>query len=150
MELLHSSLLPYFSPPKFTSNSFLLRRKNQLNLGLPIDSSRDTGTNAKRYAIFNNATERGDADVAVVVEKPPPKPRLFKVFPGSPTPFGATLRDGGVNFAVYSSNATSISLCLIRLLDLPEVELLMYWLDLFDVKCKNYVEINGRYCNAEQ
>lgn len=95
----------------------------------------------------------------MVVDKPPPKRRLFEVFPGSPTPFGATLRDGGVNFSVYSSNATSIFLCLIRLLDLPEVELLIVKLilvgSIIDLRKMNndyvyWVELCGRYSDAEQ
>ena len=42
---------------------------------------------------------------------------------GSPEPLGATVRDGGVNFAVFSSGATSASLCLFSLADLKEVNL---------------------------
>ena len=34
----------------------------------------------------------------------------LKVLPGKPTPLGANLADGGVNFAVYSKNATSVSI----------------------------------------
>ncbi|KAH6779241.1 isoamylase 1 [Perilla frutescens var. hirtella] len=119
MELLHSSLIPNYCLPKFIFNKYPRRRKNQLKFGIPSESF-ITGTTAKRYAIFNNSSERGDADTAVVVEKPPQKPRPFKVLPGRPAPFGATLRDGGVNFSVYSTNATSVYLCLIRLRDLPE------------------------------
>lgn len=120
MELLQCSITPYYTPSKFIFRKHLRGRTNQLNFGIPREFSYNSGTAANRYAILNNAIERGDADTAVVIEKPPPKPRPFKVFPGRPAPFGATLRDGGVNFAVYSSNATSISLCLIGLRDLPE------------------------------
>ncbi len=35
-----------------------------------------------------------------------------KIERGSPLPFGATTSQGGVNFAVFSENATAISLCL--------------------------------------
>lgn len=66
----------------------------------------------------------GESDTkAVVVEKPLPYGlrRRFEVFSGHPAPFGATARDGGINFAVFSSNATSAALCLISLADLPEV-----------------------------
>ena len=129
MELLRSSLIPNYRAPKLTAKRYLHlhRRQNELNFAIPNhSSSKNAGATAKRCAIVNRASERGDADTAVVVEKPPPKPRLFKVFPGRPTPFGATLRDGGVNFAVYSRNAALISLCLIRLRDLPEVELTVF------------------------
>ncbi|XP_078443501.1 isoamylase 1 [Wolffia australiana] len=37
---------------------------------------------------------------------------------GSPEPLGATVRDGGVNFAIFSNGATSASLCLLSLADL--------------------------------
>ena len=50
-----------------------------------------------------------------------PKLGRFEVSQGCPAPLGATLRDGGVNFAVYSGNAVSATLCLISLSDLEEV-----------------------------
>lgn len=56
-----------------------------------------------------------------VVDKP--KLRRFEVSPGLPAPFGATLVDGGVNFAVFSSSAVSATLCLLSLSDLHEVSL---------------------------
>ncbi|XP_028760019.1 isoamylase 1, chloroplastic [Neltuma alba] len=58
-----------------------------------------------------NATEAAAAD------KQPLSSR-FHISTGYPLPFGATLRDGGVNFAIYSGNATSATLCLITLSDL--------------------------------
>lgn len=36
----------------------------------------------------------------------------FEISFGSPTPFGATITEGGVNFAIYSQNAQKIELCL--------------------------------------
>ncbi|OIV93609.1 hypothetical protein TanjilG_04841 [Lupinus angustifolius] len=44
----------------------------------------------------------------------------FQVSRGYPSPFGATLRDGGVNFAIYSLNALSATLCLITLSDFQD------------------------------
>ncbi|CAI0387282.1 unnamed protein product [Linum tenue] len=44
----------------------------------------------------------------------------FQVSEGHPAPFGATARDGGVNFSVYSSNAVAAALCLISLSDLSK------------------------------
>ena len=35
-----------------------------------------------------------------------------EVYPGSPFPLGATCDEGGVNFALYSENATGVALCL--------------------------------------
>ena len=36
----------------------------------------------------------------------------MRVWPGEPSPLGATCRDGGVNFAIFSENATRVELCL--------------------------------------
>lgn len=55
-----------------------------------------------------------------VVEKPPLSKR-FLVSDGLPSPFGATVRDNGVNFSVYSSNSVSATICLISLSDLRQV-----------------------------
>lgn len=45
----------------------------------------------------------------------------FEIFPGNPMPFGAVARDGGVNFAIYSGNSVSATLCLITLSHLQQV-----------------------------
>ena len=55
-----------------------------------------------------------EVDTAVAV-KEKPKLEQLEVYKGSPTPFGATARDGGVNFAIFSANAVSATLCLISL-----------------------------------
>ncbi|MQM11965.1 hypothetical protein Taro_044877 [Colocasia esculenta] len=57
-----------------------------------------------------------EAVETAVVEKP--ILRGIKVLAGTPEPFGATLVGGGVNFAVYSSAATSAALCLFSISDL--------------------------------
>ncbi|KAI3967895.1 hypothetical protein MKX01_027078 [Papaver californicum] len=44
----------------------------------------------------------------------------FEVFSGSPMPYGATIKNGGVNFAVFSGGAVSVTLCLISLSGLQE------------------------------
>lgn len=44
-----------------------------------------------------------------------------KVYPGSPYPLGATWDGEGVNFALYSDNATAIELCLFNA-EAPENE----------------------------
>ncbi|KAF6141770.1 hypothetical protein GIB67_027948 [Kingdonia uniflora] len=54
-----------------------------------------------------------------VVEKPKLRKRV-EVFAGSPTPFGSTAVDGGVNFAIYSSGAVLATLCLFSVSDLQE------------------------------
>ncbi|KAK7845235.1 isoamylase 1 [Quercus suber] len=50
-----------------------------------------------------------EVDTAMAVKE---KPKLER---GSPTPFGATARDGGVNFAIFSANAVSAALYFISL-----------------------------------
>ncbi|KAJ6673192.1 GLYCOGEN DEBRANCHING ENZYME [Salix viminalis] len=77
--------------------------------------------------VFSNSTAsisikaaRDGVDTAVVEEEEGPKLRKFLVFEGHPAPFGATVRDGGVNFAIFSANAVSATLCLISLSDLHE------------------------------
>lgn len=122
LQLLHFSPIPSYCPPKFTFRKHLRCRRNVLNAGIPNIFFENTRKNANRFVILNSASESGDAETAVVVEKPPTKPRRFEVFPGHPTPFGATVREGGVNFAVYSSNASSATLCLISISDLREVD----------------------------
>lgn len=66
-----------------------------------------------------SAVDGGAKTETAVVEKP--TLQEFQVFVGNPMPFGATVRDGGVNFSVYSTNALSATLCLISLADLQEV-----------------------------
>ena len=51
----------------------------------------------------------------------PAKSLRFEVSQGSPVPFGATLCDGGVNFAIFSAHSVSATLCLITLSDLQQV-----------------------------
>ncbi|KAL6560935.1 Iron-sulfur assembly protein 1 [Orobanche hederae] len=119
LQLLYRYPIPYYCPPKFTSKKSL-RWETKLNFGVPSKSFESTGTNAYPFVVLNNASERGGSETALVVEKPSVKQRRFEVFSGHPTPFGATARDGGVNFAVFSSNASLTALCLISLSDLPE------------------------------
>ncbi|XP_024028368.1 isoamylase 1, chloroplastic isoform X2 [Morus notabilis] len=60
----------------------------------------------------------GSAEVAVVDGGP--QLSRFQVSRGSPVPLGATLRDGGVNFAVFAGNAVKATLCLMSLSDLEQ------------------------------
>ncbi|KAE8125963.1 hypothetical protein FH972_020723 [Carpinus fangiana] len=77
--------------------------------------------NSRRSLVAVNArasdgAAEAETSTAVVTEKP--ESGRFQVSQGYPTPFGATARDGGVNFAIYSGNAVSAVLCLISLSDL--------------------------------
>lgn len=76
----------------------------------------------KNFNLLVNASDGSGTGAEVetaVVEKP--ILRRFQVSQGYPTPFGATAREGGVNFAICSTNATSAILCFMSLSDLPEV-----------------------------
>ena len=53
--------------------------------------------------------------------------RTMRVWPGQPYPQGATWDGAGVNFALFSENATSVELCLLQQKDqdvfaLPHLE----------------------------
>ncbi len=64
-----------------------------------------------------NATTNFDAQVAGW--------RLVHPWPGEPYPLGATFRDGGTNFAVYSLRASSVDLCLFTP-DQPDREVMRF------------------------
>lgn len=55
-----------------------------------------------------------------MIEKKTLKSLRFEVSEGSPAPFGATVRDGGINFAIFSAHSVSATLCLITLSDLQQ------------------------------
>ncbi len=69
---------------------------------------------------------------AAIATLPPPSPRARRpadrLRPGRPWPLGATVTEGGVNFALFSAHATRVELCLfdptggveLRRLPLPE------------------------------
>jgi len=63
----------------------------------------------------------GAFDTETAVVEKPQLETLFQVSRGYPSPFGATVRDGGVNFAIYSLNALSATLCLFTLSDFQNV-----------------------------
>lgn len=92
--------------------------------------SRNEKVNVKRFGSPRRAGStvllavqgRGAAEVAETVAVEDVPSRGFIVSNGLPEPFGATVRDGGVNFAIFSSGATSASLCLFSLADLQVVK----------------------------
>ncbi|KAK5834700.1 isoamylase 1, chloroplastic [Gossypium arboreum] len=62
----------------------------------------------------------GAAEAETALVDKPKVLKRFQVSEGHPAPFGATIQDCGVNFAIYSANATSATLCLIALSDLQQ------------------------------
>nr|AUZ20772.1 isoamylase 1 [Manihot esculenta] len=120
MDLIQSSAsrflsLPFHIPPRNKDAAeFLIFRQRKC-------FSHSQSLSTVRTSPLIEATRRdggSELETAVVVDKP----RLgkYQVSEGHPAPFGATVRDGGVNFSVYSANAVSASLCLISLDDLAE------------------------------
>jgi isoamylase len=55
--------------------------------------------------------------VAAEVTRPAPAEIPFRVWPGRPYPLGATWDGAGVNFALFSENATKVELCLFESAD---------------------------------
>ncbi|CAN6452621.1 unnamed protein product [Victoria cruziana] len=93
--------------------------------GIPL-IPRATRENSENAQVILTATsdgvqteaEAGGDSRTIVIDRP--KLKTFEVLAGSPFPFGATGRDGGVNFAIISGGATSVTLCLISMTDLKE------------------------------
>ncbi|KAL6985018.1 Iron-sulfur assembly protein 1 [Sarracenia purpurea var. burkii] len=112
----HEKSLCVNSKSKFRNQSQI----NSFVLGLKTND--DSKNSARMKSLVVYASEGGaEVETTVVVEKP--KLRQFQVFSGSPAPFGATARDGGVNFAVYSGSAAAATLCLMSFSDLFEKRL---------------------------
>ncbi|KAM6570600.1 hypothetical protein CsatB_018585 [Cannabis sativa] len=105
----HLLLLP--NPLPFPSKGFSSTSNRKQNY------HRNTLTPTRRNPFIPNAGG-GAKGAAFVVDEP--KLGNFQVLKGYPAPLGATLCDGGVNFAVYSGNAASATLCLISVSDLEE------------------------------
>lgn len=97
---------------QYQKKVFHVHSPNVLNLG------KNSRKFSKMESMVVNAGDEGTERETAVIEKP--KLRRFQAYEGYPLPFGATAQVGGVNFAVYSSNAVSATICLISLSDLQE------------------------------
>lgn len=124
MELLHCPSISTYTPKLcFYNYPFLKRNDNGVHFDIIRRKWRSSVLMVANAAAADSG-RRGAAKTAataVVVEKPTTERCRFEVLAGKPLPFGATGRDGGVNFAIFSSNSTAATLCLITLSDLPEV-----------------------------
>ncbi|KAF3943950.1 hypothetical protein CMV_029539 [Castanea mollissima] len=111
--------------PKLLNNPLETSRRLVLSTTTTtLRNQKRSGPGPPRLKIVNARRESGggggaEVDTAVAV-KEKPKSERFEVYRGSPTPFGATARDGGVNFTIFSANAVSATLCLISLSDLHD------------------------------
>lgn len=83
----------------------------------------------QKPSFSTNARSASLETETAIIQKP--VSQRFKVFDGNPLPFGATACDGGINFAIFSSNAVSAILCLISLSDLQNVRFYIFLLFLY-------------------
>ncbi|KAI4376401.1 hypothetical protein MLD38_014169 [Melastoma candidum] len=114
-----ASFLPIKIVPRPHSSALSPRRPRHWRSG-GVSAGR---RGSRVSSVVTAASGDGEAKTAVVVEEViregEPK-RKFEVYAGKPLPLGSTSRDGGVNFAVYSSNAVTASLRLFSTADLSE------------------------------
>ena len=107
--------------PKLLNNPLKTSRRLAFSTTTTLRNQKRSGLGPPRLKIVNARRESGggvgggaEIDTAVVV-KEKPKSERFEVYRDSPTLFGASARDSGVNFAIFSTNAVSTTLCLISL-----------------------------------
>nr|XP_023871964.1 isoamylase 1, chloroplastic-like [Quercus suber] len=109
--------------PKLLNNPLETSRRLVLSTSTTLRNQKKSGPGPPRLKIVNVRRESGgggtEVDTAMAV-KEKPKSERFEVYRGSPTPFSATARDGSVNFAIFSANAVSATLCFISLSDLHD------------------------------
>lgn len=121
MELVQRASSCFIHTAKFSSPQ---KRRHLANSSCKSRKKKSqTNTTSSNFARTKSLVVRAsdEVDTAVVLDKPTLRPPRFQVFDGSPAPYGATARDGGVNFAVFSMNAVSATLCLTTLSDLQDV-----------------------------
>ena len=129
--------------PKLLNNPLKTSRRLAFSTTTTLRNQKRSGLGPPRLKIVNARRESGggvgggaEIDTAVVV-KEKPKSERFEVYRDSPTLFGASARDSGVNFAIFSTNAVSTTLCLISLSDLHDMsEFAFFSFSLFGDQCK--------------
>ncbi|XP_022973965.1 isoamylase 1, chloroplastic [Cucurbita maxima] len=113
-----NSSFPEFRRRSSKRNVIPIRRRSDIHLDLDVDWIHSRINVSETRASSRGAEVRTSVTMAEEVEIS--NSNRFEVFEGTPTPFGATARDGGINFAIYSGNAVSATLCLINLFDLQK------------------------------
>lgn len=91
-------------------------------MGLKLSKSSTGGSGGSIFRKTGESAHRGKAKVygrqaqERVLEEEVPEvseiQRPFKVFPGQAFPLGVSEIDNGINFAIFSQNATAVTLCL--------------------------------------
>ncbi|RDX79505.1 Isoamylase 1, chloroplastic, partial [Mucuna pruriens] len=102
--------------------TFLPHFHSQCSLSVRVSLHKSLSLRHKTHFIIcsttkTHATGNGSFETETAVAEKPQLDSLFRISRGYPSPFGATVRDGGVNFAIYSLNALSATLCLFTLSD---------------------------------
>ena len=121
--------------PKLLNNPLETSRILALSTTTALWNQKRSGPGPPRLKIVNATRESGggaEVDTAMAV-KEKPKSERFKVYSGSPTPFGATAHNGGVNFAIFSANAISATLYFISLSNFQEVSEFTFFSFLFSL-----------------
>ncbi|RZC56908.1 hypothetical protein C5167_015763 [Papaver somniferum] len=123
MDLVHNpSFLPGFSSILETKWKMVMNLQQHQKEGKKMNGRVKRSLCVSSSSVSNGGGGgRGAEMVVETVEKPNKLlSSNFEVFSGSPMPYGATVKNGGVNFAVFSGGAVSVTLCLISLSDLQE------------------------------
>ncbi|XP_048490435.1 isoamylase 1, chloroplastic isoform X2 [Beta vulgaris subsp. vulgaris] len=119
MELSHYTPFSLSSTPKFY-NPHKLRPSNFTHISSHLTSiSTGSLSNSRTNRLMVTARETSTEIDTVVISKSP-ETSLLEISEGYPAPFGAIVRDGGVNFAIFSGHSVSATLCLITLSDLQK------------------------------
>ena len=116
--VISSSCFPYNAPNLHHPRKLLPLPSLSAIAGIRNRFSRPIHRNRSDLAV--RARRDGGATELLVVDGEPELSH-FQVSRGSPSPLGATPRDGGVNFAVFAGNAVNATLCLMTLSDLEQV-----------------------------
>ncbi|ESW32223.1 hypothetical protein PHAVU_002G303600 [Phaseolus vulgaris] len=111
-----------FSLPSLSAPTFTILPQCALTVRVSLANYRfsqlhETDSVIRTVARTRAARNGGAVDTETAVVEKPQLESLFQVSRGYASPFGATVRDGGVNFAIYSLNAFSATLCLFTLSD---------------------------------
>ncbi|KNA19476.1 hypothetical protein SOVF_061290 [Spinacia oleracea] len=122
MELAHCTLFSLSSSPKLCINPQKIIRSLNINHISPHSTSISTGSllNSRTPRLLMANARETSAEIETSVTERQAQTTRFEIFPGNPMPFGAVARDGGVNFAIYSGNSVSATLCLITLSHLQQ------------------------------
>ncbi|KNA14483.1 hypothetical protein SOVF_107160 isoform B [Spinacia oleracea] len=122
MAFAHCTPFSLSSSPKLFNNPQKILRSLNVNHISPHSTSISTGSlpNSRTPRLLMANERETSAEIETSVIEKQPQTTRFEIFPGNSTPLGAVARDGGVNFAIFSENSVSATLCLITLSDFQQ------------------------------